>query len=77
MTGTHNDYSKRLIEVDLSIKRISAHARREKSIWRISVSNSRCPHPGPAGLEADCEGEALRRATGRHFGCPGTRRGMN
>jgi len=29
-------YPKRLIEVDLPIKRISAHARREKSVGHIS-----------------------------------------
>jgi DNA protecting protein DprA len=33
-----NDYPKRLIEVDLPIKRISAHARREKSIRHGHIS---------------------------------------
>jgi putative DNA methylase len=33
-----NHYPKRLIEVDLPIKRISAHARREKSIRRGHIS---------------------------------------
>ena len=41
-TGTHNKqravYPKRLIEVDLPIKRISAHARREKSIRHGHIS---------------------------------------
>ena len=32
------DYPKRLIEVDLPIKRISAHARREKSIRHGHIS---------------------------------------
>ncbi len=32
------NYPKRLIEVDLPIKRISAHARREKSIWHGHIS---------------------------------------
>src|ERR1700674_5816333 len=31
-------YPKRLIEVDLPIKRISAHSRREKSIWHGHIS---------------------------------------
>ena len=31
-------YPKRLIEVDLPIKRISAHARLEKSIWHGHIS---------------------------------------
>src|SRR5204863_771003 len=33
-----SDYCKRLIEVDLPIKRISAHARREKSIRHGHIS---------------------------------------
>ncbi len=33
-----NPYPKRLIEVDLPIKRISAHARREKSIRHGHIS---------------------------------------
>jgi putative DNA methylase len=33
-----NNYPKRLIEVDLPIKRISAHARREKSIRHGHIS---------------------------------------
>ncbi|RUQ39298.1 MAG: DUF1156 domain-containing protein, partial [Candidatus Competibacteraceae bacterium] len=35
---THNEYPKRLIEVDLPIARISAHARREKSIRHGHIS---------------------------------------
>jgi adenine-specific DNA methylase len=35
---TANNYPKRLIEVDLPIKRISAHARREKSIRHGHIS---------------------------------------
>src|SRR3970040_1306082 len=35
---TGHSYSKRLIEVDLPIKRISAHARREKSIRHGHIS---------------------------------------
>ena len=37
-TTTHNEYPKRLIEVDLPIARISAHARREKSIRHGHIS---------------------------------------
>ena len=48
------DYCKRLIEVDLPIKRISAHSRREKSIrhghistlhiwWALPAVPSRAP----------------------------------
>ena len=33
-----NPYPKRLIEVDLPIKRISAHARREKSVRHGHIS---------------------------------------
>src|SRR6266403_1843679 len=36
-------YPKRLIEVDLPIKRISAHARREKSIRHGHISTARRP----------------------------------
>lgn len=32
-------YPKRLIEVDLPIKKISTHARREKSIRHVSSDN--------------------------------------
>ena len=40
-------YFKRLIEVDLLIKRTSAHARREKSIRHGHISTNRQPtHPG-------------------------------
>jgi hypothetical protein len=44
------DYPKRLIKVDLPIKRISAHARREKSIRHGHISTlhiwwARRPHP--------------------------------
>jgi adenine-specific DNA methylase len=35
---TSNNYPKRLIEVDLRIKQISAHARREKSIRHGHIS---------------------------------------
>src|SRR3970040_596775 len=35
---TGHSYSKRLIEIDLPIKRISAHARREKSIRHGHIS---------------------------------------
>lgn len=35
---THNEYPKRLVEVDLPIARISAHARREKSIRHGHIS---------------------------------------
>jgi adenine-specific DNA methylase len=38
MTKSMTDYPKRLIEVDLPIKRISAHARREKSIRHGHIS---------------------------------------
>ena len=38
MTTPHNEYPKRLIEVDLPIARISAHARREKSIRHGHIS---------------------------------------
>ncbi len=37
-TGNMNQYPKRLIEVDLPIKKISAHARREKSIRHGHIS---------------------------------------
>src|SRR3954467_1042432 len=36
--SSHENYPKRLIEVDLPIKRISAHARREKSIRHGHIS---------------------------------------
>jgi adenine-specific DNA methylase len=36
--NTTNQYPKRLIEVDLPIKKISAHARREKSIRHGHIS---------------------------------------
>src|SRR3979411_2580968 len=38
VTVTENVYPKRLIEVDLPIRRISAHARREKSIRHGHIS---------------------------------------
>ena len=42
-------YPKRLIEVDLPIKRISAHARREKSIRHGGIPR-RCISGGRGGL---------------------------
>lgn len=38
---TRTPYPKRLIEVDLPIKKISAHARRERSIRRGHISTLR------------------------------------
>ncbi|MCW5976872.1 MAG: DUF1156 domain-containing protein [Bryobacteraceae bacterium] len=55
------EYPKRLIEVDLPIKRISAHARREKSIRHGHISTlhiwwARRPLPHAAPCCARCCG---------------------
>ena len=52
-------YPKRLIEVDLPIKKISAHARREKSIRHGHISTLHNPESADSIHEHDVEPEIL------------------
>ena len=66
-------YPKRLIEVDLPIKRISAHARREKSIrhghistlhiWSVTPPTRYRNPPASGGLAAQCNRSAQWQAS--------------
>jgi hypothetical protein len=63
------DYPKRLIEVDLPTKRISAHARREKSIRHGHISTLhlwRVRRPVAAERGRKVDGRRIR--TGRRAG---------
>ena len=61
------NYPKRLIEVDLPIRRISAHARREKSIphGRIAALHQRRARRPLAACRADL-GRMPARVAGKH-----------
>ena len=60
------NYPKRLIEVDLPIKRISAHARREKSIRHGHIST--LAHLVGTAAACGVPGSDLRRALARPGG---------
>jgi hypothetical protein len=48
-------YAKRLIEVDLPIKRISAHARREKAIHHGHISTAYLVGAAAIGSVSGCD----------------------